>query len=107
LIINDAYIAVGGDPFIGRRLATLLAEAGFEDMQLTPSYAPALSNVHAVAAFVLARLSDAAFTERVVRRGWITAERLTEMAGEVEVWRDSKSSVFAVAECMAIAWRGS
>jgi SAM-dependent methyltransferase len=107
LLIEDAFKSVGGDPCIGRRLGTLLMEAGFERVQLTPGYAPALSDVQAGAAFVLARLADASFVERVVRRGWITAEQLSALPKAVEAWRDSSSSVVAVAECMAVAWKAS
>jgi SAM-dependent methyltransferase len=105
LILEDAFKAVGGDPFIGERLAVLLNEAGFTHVQLRPGYAPALSNVHAIAAFLLARLNDRAFADSVVRRGWITAEQLSGMAAAVEVWRASDSSVAAMAECTAIAWK--
>src|SRR5215831_2648810 len=52
LIMEDGFKSVGGDPFIGRRLATLLHAAGFERVELTPSLSPALSNVQAAAGFV-------------------------------------------------------
>jgi ubiquinone/menaquinone biosynthesis C-methylase UbiE len=107
VLIEDAFTAAGGDAFIGRRLGTLLDEAGFERVQLAPGYAPALSNVQAVAGFVLARLADTAFTARVVRRGWITAEQLSSMPRAVEAWRDSRASLIAVAECTALGWKPS
>lgn len=103
LVIEDGFKSSGGDPFIGRRLATLLREAGFERVETAPSYSPALSDVRTLAAFALRRLGDPEFTARVVRRGWVTAEQISEMSRVVEAWEGSDDSVGAVAECMAIA----
>jgi SAM-dependent methyltransferase len=79
--------------------------AHFKRVQLRPGNAPALSNVHAIAEFGLARLNDCAFADSVVRRGWISAEQLSGMAAAVEAWRASDSSVVAMAECTAIGWK--
>jgi parallel beta-helix repeat protein len=53
----------------------------------------------------LGRLTDAAFWERVVRRGWISTEQLSEMARAITAWRKSAASVIGLAECMALAWK--
>jgi hypothetical protein len=45
LVIEDAFKSVGGDPLIGRRLGTLSLDAGFERVEVTPGYSPAISNV--------------------------------------------------------------
>jgi len=74
LIGEDAFKSVGGDPFIARRLGTLLLAAGLERVEVVPGYSPALSSVGAVANFFSARLPNVAFTSRVTRRGWITEE---------------------------------
>ena len=71
LIGEDAFKSVGGDPFIARRLGTLLLASGLERVEVVPGHSPALSSVGAVANFFSARLADVAFTSRVTRRGWI------------------------------------
>ncbi|MBV9173218.1 MAG: hypothetical protein JOZ81_24400, partial [Chloroflexi bacterium] len=48
------------------------------------------------------RLNDPEFVARVVRRGWITAEQIAELAPAILVWSQSDESVVAVGECMAI-----
>lgn len=105
LIMEDGFKSAGGDPFIGRRLATLLHAAGFERVEVAPSLSPALSNVQVVAGFAQRRLADPEFVARVVRRGWITAEQIAGLAGAVHVWSESNESVVAVGECMAIGWK--
>jgi SAM-dependent methyltransferase len=105
LIIEDGFKSAGGDPCIGRRLGTLLHAAGFERLELTPALSPALSNVQAVAGFAQRRLNDPEFVARVVRRGWITAEQIAELARAILVWSESDESVVAVGECMAIGWK--
>jgi hypothetical protein len=50
LVIEDAFEAVGGDLVIGRRLGTLLLDAGFEHVEVTPVYSAAMSNAGASAA---------------------------------------------------------
>src|SRR5262249_41688781 len=105
LIMEDGFKSVGGDPFIGRRLATLLHAAGFERVELPPSLSPALSNVQAAAGFVQRRLADPEFVERVVRRGWVTAEQVANLTRAVQVLGESDESVIAVSECIAIGWK--
>jgi len=105
LIMEDGFKAAGGDPFIGRRLASLFHAAGFERVELTPCLSPALSNVQAVAGFAQRRLADPEFVARVVRRGWITVEQLVVLAGAIRVWSDSNESVVALGECTAIGWK--
>jgi len=105
VVIEDAYKSAGSDPFIGRRLATLLHAAGFERVELSAAYSPALSNVQAIAAFAQQRLADREFVARVVRRGWITAEQLADVARAVQVWSESEESIVALAECIAIGWK--
>jgi hypothetical protein len=105
LVIEDAFKSVGGDPFIGRRLGTLLLDAGFERIEVAAGYSPAISNVAATAAWCLGRLSDAAFCARVVRRGWISAEQLADMPAAISAWRDSPAAVVGVAECMGLGWK--
>jgi ubiquinone/menaquinone biosynthesis C-methylase UbiE len=105
LVIEDAFKSVGGDPFIGRRLGTLLRDAGFERLDVTPAYALTFSNARGLAAWVLARLGDAAFSERVVRRGWISAEQLADLSKSIKAWGESDTSVAAVAECTALGWK--
>jgi|SRR5579859_1332844 len=105
LVIEDAFKSGGSDPFVGRRLGTLLHAAGFERVELWPSYSPALSNVQAIAALVQKWLTDPEYVARVVRRGWITAEQLAELPRAVQVWSESEESIVAVAECIAIGWK--
>jgi SAM-dependent methyltransferase len=62
LIGEDAFKSVAGDPFIARRLGTLLLASGLERVEVVPGHSPALSSVGAVANFFSARLADVAFT---------------------------------------------
>src|SRR5262249_16407389 len=45
LVMEDGFKSARRDPFIGRRLGTLLHAAGFERLELTPALSPALSHV--------------------------------------------------------------
>jgi hypothetical protein len=105
LVAEDGFKSAGGDPFIGRRLGTLLHAAGFERLELTSAISPALSNVQAIAGFAQRRLNDPEFVARVVRRGWITAEQSAELARATLVWSESDESVVAFGECIAIGWK--
>ena len=105
LIIEDGFKSAGGDPFIGRRLANLLHAADFERVEATPCLSPALSDVQTVAGFAQRRLTDPQFIARVVRRGWITAEEIADLARAVRVWSESHESVVAIGECIVIGWK--
>jgi hypothetical protein len=72
---------------------------------MTPGYSPALSSCEAVLAFGRARLGDADFRERVVRRGWISREQLESLGPAMESWAANPGSVIGVAECTATAWK--
>jgi len=107
LVIEDAFKSVGGDAFIGRRLGTLLRDAGFERLEITPAYALTFSNARALAGWALARLADGEFAERVVRRGWISAEEMADLPKSIETWGNDETSVVAAAECMVLGWKHS
>jgi SAM-dependent methyltransferase len=95
--------AYGGDPCLGRRLATMLREAGFESIDQQPVYSAVLADVRASAKFMLSALERPEHRARAVTRGWMTGARWDRLAEEITTWADSADSIAAFAECRAIA----
>jgi ubiquinone/menaquinone biosynthesis C-methylase UbiE len=102
ILVDDRFRSMGGDPFIGRRLAALFQEAGFEKVLATPGYAPAFSDPHAIAAAIIRFIGEGQFSARILEHDWLSAEQLAGMPEAVRVWGESDASVAAFAECMAI-----
>jgi SAM-dependent methyltransferase len=101
----DDIAVSGGDPFIGRRMKSLLVAFGFERVDALPSFSPALSSVQAIGALFSRRLQEPDFVERVVKRGRHSADRLREMAGEIARWMNDDSSIVGISECTALGWK--
>jgi ubiquinone/menaquinone biosynthesis C-methylase UbiE len=97
--------ANGGDPCLGRRLATLLREAGFEHIDQRPCYCAALADVRATARVMLSALERPEARARALTHGGITAATFDRLAEEITTWAASEDSIAAFAECSAIAWR--
>jgi methyltransferase family protein len=84
----------GGDPFLGRRLAGLVHEAGFERLDTRPSYSVALSDVRATATTMLAALGRPDFRTIALESG-LSEERLDRLGDEISTWADSQDSIAA------------
>jgi ubiquinone/menaquinone biosynthesis C-methylase UbiE len=100
----EGHMARGGDPFLGKRLAGLARDAGFERLEVTPSYSAGLSNVRATATTMLSMFDRADFRATALQSG-ISAERFNRLADEISTWAESEDSVAAFAECTVIGWK--
>jgi ubiquinone/menaquinone biosynthesis C-methylase UbiE len=102
LLVEDIKYA-GGDPFVGRRLAELLTEGGFIDIECSPSVSLALSVPSVIGRVFANRLRDSAFGERTVKHGLESQQRLERMLPELDYWAHSPMSIVAIAESIALA----
>lgn len=96
----------GHDPESGRKLGTLLLEAGFSDLEFSAVYEPfadpkALAGFASVSAGLLAEGWGEAFTSR----GWATAEDISEMRVAWQRFASSPGAIFAAAWAEAVAWK--
>lgn len=107
--VNQMYVAdfveVGGDPFLGRRLKGLIQEAGFTDVEATPSFSPALSSVQVAGPGFANRVQDSTYVEKTVRRGKYTVEDVRSLADRVAAWRADPAAVVGISECTALGWK--
>ncbi|HEV8020523.1 MAG TPA: methyltransferase domain-containing protein [Candidatus Lustribacter sp.] len=92
----------GGDPFIGGRLKRVLLDAGFVNVVAEPSYSRALSTTTSSVPFILGRVREPGFIDRIVANGDATREELGEIANEIELWSQSPDAMYAIAECVAL-----
>jgi SAM-dependent methyltransferase len=102
-MLIDDFKAVGADPFIGSRLKALLREAGFVEVDASPSYSPALSSVEMIGEGFGRRLQETDFIEKVVARGKHSAEDLKTLAQRVARWRADPASIVGMSDCSALA----
>ncbi len=105
VITDYLFRSVGGDPSIGRRLAALLQHAGFQEVEVKPGYAPAMSDPHVVAAAIVRILGEGRLSTAILQHDWLTGEQLSAIAESVRVWGESGTSTVAFAECMAVGWK--
>jgi ubiquinone/menaquinone biosynthesis C-methylase UbiE len=94
----------GHDPQGGRKVGTLLAEAGFSDVKMSACYESiadpkALSGVARVSAGLLSEGWGDAFEDR----GWATAESVREMSDAWLRFPEIPGAFHAVAWCEAVA----
>jgi ubiquinone/menaquinone biosynthesis C-methylase UbiE len=95
--------ADGGDPCLGRRLATLLREAGFEQIEQQPRYSPALADPKTTASVIVSMLERPDARARVVGRGWMTGATWDRLAEDITTWAAAEDAIAAFAECAATA----
>lgn len=103
-LIIDGIRALGGDPFLGKRLKSLLFEAGFAGVQGRPRYSQALSSTMPIRDLVVAFVTTPHFVEGLAAKGIATDAQHAEFINKVELWAADEGSVAAIAEY--IAWGG-
>jgi hypothetical protein len=106
--VNDIMIAqiqeAGADPFIGKRLGTLFADAGLERVEVAPTYSTTFS-ARVIANFFGQRLREPDFTGWAIARGLETRESLEHLMRDLERWGESPASIAAICECTALGWK--
>ena len=94
----------GHDPEIGRKIGSLLLDAGFGDLKLSAAYEP-FAGPQAAGGFaqVSAGLLAEGWGEAFVSRGWATTSDIKEMADAWRRFANFPGAIFAAAWCEAIA----
>ena len=97
----------GHDPDSGRRIGSLLVEAGFEELKFSAVYesftSPILHTFAELSAELLERGWDDNWGDKYLSRGWATPDDLKEMADAWKRFADTPGAIFAAAWCEAVA----
>lgn len=106
-LIERLRSAEGGDARIGRRLGSLLAEAGFEGVTASATVAVDGAREAAArsAAFWSGYLSSPELRDHVVVLGWASEEELEAMSAAWVAWGEAPGAFWARYWCEAIGRR--
>ena len=108
---GDLYLRLrrehGHDPETGRKLGSLLLEAGFSDLDWAGTY-ESFANPRTASGFasVSAGLLAEGWGEAFISRGWATATDIQEMSAAWQRFAAFPGAIFAAAWCEAIARKG-
>lgn len=93
----------GGDPFLGRKLRSLLREAGFTISKTSvSSWTPGtLNEVQLFATFLKAQLQG--FAKTAQEAGWMTQVEINSVSEEIDAWSSSPDAFYLDTYCEAIA----
>ena len=98
-IFEEDWRATGGHPRLGRELGGLLSKAGFIDIEASASY-ESYSGPEGrkfIANIVVSRLTESDFVERVLQRGWATADELETIKDAWLGWQTLPNAFLAIA----------
>jgi ubiquinone/menaquinone biosynthesis C-methylase UbiE len=92
----------GGDPFLGRKLRSLLREAGFTISKTSVSSwtAGTLDEVQLFATFLKAQLQG--FAKTAQEAGWMTQAEINSVSAEIDAWSSSPDAFYLDTYCEAI-----
>ncbi len=105
---NDCYLRLrsenGHDPESGRKIGSLLLDAGFHSVEMSARYESMADRklLHAVAEAFAGLLSEG-WGEAFKDRGWVTAEEIRDMSDAWSKFSDTPGSFYAGAWCEAVA----
>jgi ubiquinone/menaquinone biosynthesis C-methylase UbiE len=97
----------GHDPFLGRRLRGLLAEAGFERISASAAYESHGSpeSVRELAAFWRAMITESSIASQLLELGWANRLTLQVMASRCDAFGARPDAFAAYAWCEAVGWK--
>ena len=96
----------GADPFIGRRLRSLLHELGLRRVEAGASYEchGTSESVQMIAETALSYFSGP-FTEQVVALGWMGQLEVEQINAAWRVWGENPNAFWARSWCEAVGWK--
>ena len=103
-LMEAVWEGQGGHPRLGRRLRSLLHEAGFVDVAASASYEPYgdPEAVHFIGQIAAGRCREPDFVEQVVGRGLASRERLEEIHSAWLRWTERPDAFSAIAHGEAV-----
>jgi SAM-dependent methyltransferase len=104
-IVNDMIVAeiknLGGDPFLGCRLSSMLRQAGFGRVEMTVEPSPTLSHPSRVGPIYLELARDQEFIQAAGSR--FRAGELHDLPQKILRWMHDPDAACGISECVALA----
>jgi len=94
----------GGDVHAGRKLASWLLEAKFENPAKSATY-ECPQPITIMSDFLIQRIQESRAKNLPVDDGWATQEKAHAMIGEIRKFSSRPDAFFSIAWCEAIAWK--
>jgi ubiquinone/menaquinone biosynthesis C-methylase UbiE len=91
----------GGDPYVGRKLKSLLRQSGFIEIKTSASY-ECYQNPTLIAEYLAMRIEGSETTDKAVEKGWTNPEAIEVMSKALRDWSNHPDALFAQAWCEAI-----
>lgn len=91
----------GGDPYVGRKLKSLLRQSGFIEIKTSASY-ECYQNPTLIAEYLAMRIEGSETTDKAVEKGWTNPEAIEIMSKALRDWSNHPDALFAQAWCEAI-----
>ena len=96
----------GGDPFIGRRLRSLLTEIGLKRIEASASY-----ECHGTPESVQYTVDigsnyfSGVFADQVIELGWMDRSEIENIVADWKIWGETPGAFWARSWCEAIGWK--
>ena len=106
-IREQLWIREGADPYLGRRLRSLLSESGFRDVEASTKAIP-YGTSDLVATFGRGRADDCAdewYVTSAVESGLSTSAEIEQMHDAWLEWAESPASYASFTWCRALGWK--
>ncbi len=97
----------GGDPFMGRRLRTLLREAGFVRTIGTGSSESwgTPQSTRTMTAALTSEFTGPRIAETAIEMGWANQAQMDDTARALKAWGDHEDAFMAIVWCEAVGWK--
>lgn len=96
----------GADPFIGRKLRSLLSEIGLKRIEASASYeCHGTSESVQLTAEVASSYFSGAFAEQTIKLGWMDRSEIEIINAAWKAWGEDSNAFWARSWCEAIGWK--
>lgn len=97
----------GGDPFVGRKLRSLLRAAGFRDNRGSASCTTAGTSeeIRAYVQPVIESWTGPKIREVAIRLGWADQAYFDAVEEAIRAWGDSPDAFFTLVQCEVVGWK--
>jgi len=96
----------GGDPFIGRKLRSLLSAIGLNQIEASASYECHGTNESVVlTAEVASGYFSGAFADQAIELGWMHRSEIESINAAWKAWGEDSNAFWARSWCEAIGWK--
>lgn len=97
----------GGNPFVGRKLRSILRESGFTNVQWGASYDhwTTPDEVKGFMDVMLIETTGPSIQERALESEWVAPEHFERTAAAWKEWGNHPEAITAVSQCEVVGWK--